>query len=75
MKPRRRPYQHENHPAPRTRREFMAQGVGASEQAQFTEAVLRGRPVGSDAFLKPLATEHAAVVTRRPRGRPRKTNA
>jgi len=56
-------------------REFMAQGVGASEQAQFTEAVLRGRPVGSDAFLKPLAVEHAAVVVRRPRGRPRKTDA
>jgi len=56
-------------------REFMAQGVGTAEQARFTEAVLRGRPVASESFLKPLAVDHAAVVERRPRGRPRKTNA
>ncbi len=55
-------------------RELLAQGVPAREQALFTEAVLRGRPVGSDAFLKPLAADHAAVVVRRPRGRPRKVN-
>jgi putative transposase len=54
-------------------REFMAQGVPTAEQARFTEAVLRGRPVGSETFLKPLAVDHAAVVERRPRGRPRKT--
>lgn len=54
-------------------REFMAQGVLVSEQAEFTDAALRGRPVGSEAFLKPLATEHANVVVRRPRGRPRKS--
>lgn len=53
-------------------REFMEQGVTTSERAQFTDAVLRGRPLGSDAFLRPLAVEHAAVVARRPRGRPRK---
>lgn len=53
-------------------REFLEQGVPVAEQAHFTESVLRGRPVGSDAFLKPLAVDHAAVVTRRPRGRPRK---
>jgi putative transposase len=53
-------------------REFLEQGVPSSEQADFTDAVLRGRPVGSEAFLKPLAVDHAAVVTRRPRGRPRK---
>jgi putative transposase len=54
-------------------REFMEQGVTTVERVQFTDAVLRGRPVGSEAFLKPLAVNHAAVVTRRPRGRPRKT--
>jgi putative transposase len=54
-------------------REFVGQGVGTAEQARFTEAVLRGRPVGSDSFLKPLAVDHAAVVARRPRGRPRKS--
>lgn len=53
-------------------REFMDQGVTVSERAQFTDAVLRGRPVGSETFLRPLSVEHAAVVTRRPRGRPRK---
>lgn len=53
-------------------REFLAEGVVAAEQALFTEAVLRGRPIGSEAFLKPLAAEHAAVVQRRSRGRPRK---
>ncbi|NCT83721.1 MAG: transposase [Comamonadaceae bacterium] len=53
-------------------REFLGQGVTASEQQQFTGAVLRGRPVASEAFLKPLAAEHESVVVRRPRGRPRK---
>jgi len=53
-------------------REFMEQGVSTSERAQFTDAVLRGRPVGSEAFLQPLSVEHGAVVSRRPRGRPRK---
>lgn len=53
-------------------REFLEQGVTTVEQAQLTDAVLRGRPVGSEAFLKPLAAEHPTVVTRRPRGRPRK---
>jgi putative transposase len=53
-------------------REFMEQGVSTSERAQFTDAVLRGRPVGGEAFLRPLSIEHAAIVTRRPRGRPRK---
>ena len=55
-------------------REFMAQGVPVAEQVQFTEAVLRGRPVGSETFLKPLTLEHAAVVNKRPRGRPRKSS-
>ncbi|HEU6456760.1 MAG TPA: transposase [Roseateles sp.] len=54
-------------------REFIAQGVAAAEQARFTDAVLRGRPVGSETFLKPLALAHPRVVTARPRGRPRKT--
>lgn len=53
-------------------RDFMAQGVGPAEQARFTDAALRGRPVGSEAFLKPLAVDHAAVVAPRPRGRPKK---
>lgn len=53
-------------------REFVAQGVPGPEQAAFTDAVLRGRPMASDAFLKPLAAEHEQVVVRRPRGRPRK---
>lgn len=53
-------------------RELMEQGVSTSEQLQFTDAVLRGRPVGSEAFLRLLSSEHAAVVNRRPRGRPRK---
>ena len=54
-------------------REFLAEGVPAAEKAHFTDAALRGRPIGSEAFLKPLAIEHAAVVHKRPRGRPRKT--
>ncbi|RTL32991.1 MAG: transposase [Burkholderiales bacterium] len=53
-------------------REFIDQGVAPKEQLLFTEAVLRGRPVASEAFLKPLAGEHERVVVRRPRGRPRK---
>lgn len=56
-------------------REFVAQGVSGHEQTQFTEAVLRGRPVASEAFLKPLAGEHDRVLSRRPRGRPRKPAA
>lgn len=53
-------------------REFMGQGVSVQEQVQFTDAALRGRPIASEAFLKPLAAEHERVVIRRPRGRPRK---
>ncbi|PTT88300.1 transposase [Pelomonas sp. HMWF004] len=53
-------------------REFVDQGVPLAEQALFTESVLRGRPVASDAFLQPLTLEHARVVVKRPRGRPRK---
>lgn len=53
-------------------RDFTNQGVAASELALITESVLRGRPMGSDAFLKPLAIDHASVVNKRPRGRPRK---
>ncbi|MFG6432348.1 REP-associated tyrosine transposase [Roseateles sp. LYH14W] len=53
-------------------REFLGEGVATAERSLFTEAVLRGRPVGSEAFLQPLAADHAAVVQRRPRGRPRK---
>ncbi|RZJ85569.1 MAG: transposase [Massilia sp.] len=52
-------------------REFVEQGVTLFEQAHFTESVLRGRPVASEHFLKPLAGEHGAVVNPRPRGRPR----
>ena len=55
-------------------REFMGQGVSVAEQAQFTEGALRGRPLASEAFLKPLAIQHAQVVNKRPRGRPRKTS-
>lgn len=54
-------------------REFIAQGVTAAEQVRFTDAALRGRPVGSETFLRPLAEDHPGVVTVRPRGRPRKT--
>ena len=53
-------------------REFIAQGVSRPEQAMFTDAVLRGRPLGSETFLKPLAESHGEVVNKRPRGRPRK---
>lgn len=56
-------------------REFVDQGVSPQEQVTFTEAVLRGRPVASEGFLKPLADTHERVVARRPRGRPRKTVA
>ncbi|MCE4556178.1 REP-associated tyrosine transposase [Roseateles cellulosilyticus] len=56
-------------------REFISQGVPRAEQVQFTEAVLRGRPLASEDFLRPLVATHAAVVTRRPRGRPRKATA
>ncbi|CAM3923276.1 REP-associated tyrosine transposase [Roseateles saccharophilus] len=54
-------------------REFLANGVSLSELADFTDAALRGRPVASEAFLKPLAADHEAVIVRRPRGRPRKS--
>jgi putative transposase len=54
-------------------RELMDQGVTQSEQEQFTNAVLRGRPVGSEAFLRPLIDIHPKVAIKRPRGRPRKT--
>jgi putative transposase len=54
-------------------REWMDQGVPQQEQAQFTEAVLRGRPVGSAMFLRALGDTHPKVVLKRPRGRPRKT--
>lgn len=53
-------------------RDFMGQGVSPQEQAQFTDAALRGRPVASEAFLKPLAMDHGHIVVKRPRGRPRK---
>ncbi|WP_343622815.1 REP-associated tyrosine transposase [Roseateles puraquae] len=53
-------------------REFMDQGVPAHEQALFTAAALRGRPVASEAFLKPLEEAHPRVAQKRPRGRPRK---
>lgn len=53
-------------------RDFIGQGVPESERASFTDAALRGRPVASDAFLKPLVADHEVVVVRRPRGRPRK---
>ncbi|MBW8894015.1 MAG: transposase, partial [Burkholderiales bacterium] len=51
-------------------REFVAQGVPSSELTQFTDAALRGRPVGSETFLKPLTIDHGAIVIQRPRGRP-----
>jgi putative transposase len=54
-------------------REFLSQGVTPAEQGQFTDAVLRGRPLGSSAFLAPLAESHGDVVIKRPRGRPRKS--
>ncbi|KQV87005.1 REP-associated tyrosine transposase [Pelomonas sp. Root1237] len=54
-------------------RELMDQGVTLQEQAQFTEAVLRGRPVGGATFLKALGDTHPKVALKRPRGRPRKT--
>lgn len=53
-------------------RELVDQGVTLAEQALLTESVLRGRPVASDAFLQSLTLEHARVVVKRPRGRPRK---
>lgn len=56
-------------------REFIGQGVPESERASFTDAALRGRPIASEAFLKPLTAGHKAVVVRRPRGRPRKVEA
>jgi putative transposase len=55
-------------------RELLDQGLSLAESARFTEAALRGRPVGSEAFLKPLAVDHQTVVAARPRGRPRKSN-
>jgi len=56
-------------------REYTLQGVSPVEQMQFTAAALRGRPVASEAFLKPLALEHATVVINHSRGRPRKALA
>jgi putative transposase len=56
-------------------RDFLAHGIASSEYQQLTEAVLRGRPLASPAFLKPLAETHAVVSVRRPRGRPKKAVA
>lgn len=53
-------------------REFLEQGAPAAEADLFTQSVLRGRPIGSVEFLQPLAASHESVVSRRPRGRPRK---
>lgn len=53
-------------------RELMGQGVTPAEQALFTDAALRGRPVGSATFLQPLADAHPKAALKRPRGRPRK---
>jgi putative transposase len=54
-------------------RDFMAQGVPMAERERFTDAALRGRPLATPAFLKPLVEEHGAVAIQRPRGRPRKS--
>ena len=56
----------------RAYREFLDQGVTAAEQADFTDGALRGRPIGSVTFLKPLLVDHARVFDRRPVGRPPK---
>lgn len=53
-------------------RDFLGQGVPERERQALTEAVLRGRPVATPGFLRPLEEAHSAVVVRRPRGRPRK---
>lgn len=53
-------------------RDFLAQGVTPQEQQLITAAVLRGRPLATPEFLRPLEQIHAGVVVRRPRGRPRK---
>ena len=52
-------------------REFLGQGVPASEYSELTEALRRGRPVGSERFLGPLTVERPDVMSPRPRGRPR----
>lgn len=56
-------------------REFLAQGTSPTEQRRLTDAALRGRPLASVEFLRPLAVEHAQTVTPRPRGRPKKAVA
>jgi putative transposase len=56
-------------------REFLAQGTSRAEQGSITDAVLRGRPLASPEFLKPLVAEHGRLVAPRPRGRPRKPPA
>ena len=53
-------------------REFIGQGASAGKEAQFLEALMRGRPLGSEAFLKLLAVDHPEVVIKRARGRPKK---
>ncbi|RZA06331.1 MAG: transposase, partial [Proteobacteria bacterium] len=56
-------------------REFLSQGVPPLEHKLYSEACLRGRPVASEAFLQQLSEQHAPVVSKRPRGRPRKIAA
>lgn len=53
-------------------RELMQQGLTSAEHQRLTEAVLRGRPVVSEALQASLQQEHARVAVARPRGRPRK---
>jgi putative transposase len=53
--------------------ELLSQGVAEAERLELTVAVLKGRPLGSAAFLKQLADRSQRSVVDRGRGRPRKT--
>jgi len=56
-------------------RAFLEHPVAAAEQREFTEACLRGRALGSAAFLAGLATETGRRIVPALRGRPRKNDS
>ncbi|MCV2350023.1 transposase [Paucibacter sp. Y2R2-4] len=52
-------------------RDLLNQGVAEADRAQFHDAAMKGRPLGSPLFLKSLAEKTALPLLPRPRGRPK----
>lgn len=56
-------------------RRFLEEGVSQTEAQAFAVAVVRGRALGSDAFLRRVASESGLQVTSGRRGRPRRNDS